>query len=178
LLEIAQVRLHDGDLEEGSASVAFELENVPIGTDTVQLEELMRENLQQNPLALLDIAENIIDTTEGAADFYYYRAQSSNTPELSGDWLFFVTPDDLEVDDEGKPTREYRYSRPGFFADENLEMKVSAPTPLDGDTEHEKVRLDDHEVLYVADDSDAVYKLEPGAKPSPNRRHLTITRVR
>jgi hypothetical protein len=50
--------------------------------------------------------------------------------------------------------------------------------PLDGDVEHEKVRLDDHDVLYVADDTGAVFKLEAGIKPSPNRRKLTITRVR
>lgn len=178
LLEIAQVRLHDGGLAEGQANVEFTLSNVPLGTDTATLEDLMRENLKQNPHALVDIAESIIDTTEGAADFYYYRAAPSNPPWRQGDWLFFVSPEDVAVDDEGAPVREYRYPQPGFFADEDLTEKISDKMPLDGDVEHEKVRLDDHRVVYVADDTGAVFKLEAGVKPSPNRRKLTITRVR
>jgi hypothetical protein len=126
LLEIAQVRLHDGGLAEGQANVEFTLSNVPLGTDTATLEDLMRENLKQNPHALVDIAESIIDTTEGAADFYYYRAAPSNPPARQGDWLFFVSPEDIAVDHEGNPVREYRYPQPGFFADEALTFWVSA----------------------------------------------------
>ncbi len=178
LLEIAQVRLHDGNLQEGMANVEFKLENIPLGTDTATLEQIMRENLQQNPYSLLDIAEQIIDTTEGAADFYYYRASPSNTANLQGDWLFFVNPDDIAVDEQGAPVREYAYGSVGFYADAALTTKVSALTPLDGDIDHEKVRLDDHPELYVSDDSGAVFRLVAGDKPSPNRRLLTITRVR
>jgi hypothetical protein len=178
LLEIAQVRLHDGGLKEGSAGVEFKLHDIPLGTDTATLEDLMRENLRDNPSSLLDIAERIIDTTEGAADFYYYRANASNTPESQGDWLFFVAPDDIEVDADDMPTRDYSYANIGFYADEMLQKKVSDKRPLDGDTEHEKVHLDDHPTVFVADDTGAVFKLEAGDKPSPNRRNLTITRVR
>jgi hypothetical protein len=178
LLEIAQVRLHDGNLQEGMANVEFKLENIPLGTDTATLEQIMRENLQQNPYSLLDIAEEIIDTTEGAADFYYYRSSPSNVADLQGDWLFFVNPDDVAVDDEGNPVREYAYTRVGFFSDESLTTKLSSLAPLDGDTDHEKVRLDDHPELYVGDESGAVFKLMAGDKRSPNRRNLTITRVR
>lgn len=178
LLEIAQVRLHDGNLQEGMANVEFKLENIPLGTDTATLEQLMRENLQQNPYSLLDIAEEIIDTTEGAADFYYYRSSPSNIASLQGDWLFFVNQDDIAVDDQGKPVREYAYTQVGFFSDEALTTKVSSLDPLDGDTDHEKVRLDDHPEVFMSDESGAVFKLVAGDKPSPNRRHLTITRVR
>ncbi len=178
LLEIAQVRLHDGDLEEGSANVEFKLKDIPLGTDTATLTEIMRENLQQNPYALIDIAQEIIDTTEGEADFYYYRSSPSNVPDLQGDWLFFVTADDIAVDDDGKPLRSYGYAHVGFFSDADLKTKISSTLALDGDTDHEKVRLDDFEELYVSDESGAVFKLEPGSKPSPNRRNLTITRVR
>ncbi|MFT3928123.1 MAG: hypothetical protein QM778_36680 [Myxococcales bacterium] len=178
LLEIAQVRLHDGNLPEGTANVEFKLENIPVGTDTATLEQLMRQNLQQNPYSLLDIAEEIIDTTEGAADFYYYRSSPSNLASLQGDWLFFVNQDDIAVDDQGQPVRPYNYTQIGFFSDAALTNKVSSLLPLDGDTDHEKVRLDDHPELYMSDDAGAVFKLTAGGKPSPNRRHLTITRVR
>ena len=178
LLEIAQVRLHDGNLQEGMANVEFKLENIPLGTDTATLEQLMRENLQQNPYSLIDIAEEIIDTTEGAADFYYYRSSPSNIASRQGDWLFFVNPDDIAVDDQGKPVREYAYSKVGFFSDPALTAKVSSLDPLDGDTDHEKVRMDDHSEVYMSDETGAVFKLTAGDKPSPNRRHLTITRVR
>lgn len=178
LLEIAQVRLHDGDLAEGSANVEFKLEDIPLGTDTATLTDIMRDNLRENPYALVDIAQEIIDTTEGYADFYYYRSSPSNTPSLQGDWLFFVTPDDVAVDEQGAPLRDYAYAHVGFFSDPALKNKVSEKLPLDGDTEHEKVHLDEHDALFVSDEAGAVFKLEPGKKPSPNRRLLTITRVR
>jgi hypothetical protein len=92
--------------------------------------------------------------------------------------LFFVTPDDIAVDAEEEPVRPYDYTHVGFFSDEDLEHKVSETVALDGDTDHEKVRIEDHPTLFVADDKGAVFRLEAGDKPSPNRRNLIITRVR
>jgi hypothetical protein len=178
LLEIAQVRLHDGGLKEGTANVEFKLHDLPLGTDTATLEDTMRQNLRENPDSLLDIAERIIDTTEGAADFYYYRASASNPPDQQGDWLFFVAPDDIKVGANNQPDRPYAYEHVGFYSDSDLTHKISHVLALDGDTEHEKVRLEDHPKVYVQDDVGAVYRLEAGDKPSPNRRNLSITRVR
>lgn len=178
LLETAQVRLHDGGLREGDADVEFSLKNVPIGPDTETLEDQIRDNLRQNPYALIDVAETLIDSTEGAADFYFYRAGPSNPPKLQGDWLFFVTDDDLDTGEDGQPTRGYAYAHPGFYADAELTEKVSHTMPLDGDTGHEKVHLDEHSLVYVEDDQGAVFKLQAGEKPSANRRALTVTRVR
>ncbi len=178
LLEVAQVRLHDGGLQEGAADVEFTLEDVPLGTDTTTLKDFMRENLRDNPRALLGIAQELIDTTEGAADFYYYRASAGNVSQMQGDWLFFIAASDIARDDQDKPLRSYSYTHPGFYQDALLTKKVSETVPLDGDTEHDKVRMDDHPVVYVEDDAGSVYKLSAGRKPSPNRRDLTVTRVR
>jgi hypothetical protein len=178
LLEVGQVRLHDGGLKEGEADVELSLRDIPLGTDTATLTERMRDNLREDPYALLDIAEQIIDTTEGAADFYYYRASPGNVPTLQGDWLFFVNQDDLDVDADGQPTRSYDYDKPGFYADEALTEKLSDKRVLDGDESHEKVRIEDDMVLYLADDDGAVFTIGIGNKPSPNRRNITVKRVR
>jgi hypothetical protein len=178
LVEIAQVRLHDGGIPEGMANVEFTLHDVPLGTDTATLEDKIRKNLRATPQALLGIAEEIIDNTDGAADFYYYRANPVNRAELTGDWLYFVNEDDLEKDDEGEPVRKYSYRHPGFYADEALSQKVSSFVALDGDTTHEKVRLTDHPRVFVEDDQGAVFSLSNGIKPSPNRISLRVERVR
>jgi hypothetical protein len=178
LVEIAQVRLHDGGLAEGTADVEFKLSDVPLGTDTATLEQKIRDNLRATPSALTGIAEEIIDNTRGAADFYYYRTNPGNRPELEGDWLFFVNASDIEKDDDGNPVRDYAYAKPGFFADEALTKKLSSTQALDGDTTHEKVRLDDHQRVYCQDDEGAVFELRRSDKPSPNRISLHIERVR
>jgi hypothetical protein len=178
LVEIAQVRLHDGGIPEGKANVEFTLHDVPLGTDTATLEQNIRDNLRKTPAALLGIAQEIIDNTDGAADFYYYRASPVNRAELSGDWLYFVNDEDIEKGDAGEPVRDYTYRHPGFYADEGLTKKVSALVPLDGDTAHEKVRLSDHPRVFVEDDAGAVYALSNGIKPSPNRISLHVERVR
>jgi hypothetical protein len=55
---------------------------------------------------------------------------------------------------------------------------VSVTDAVDGDTEHEKVRLRTGAVVYCADDEGRVYRIDVGAKPSLNRRRLSVTRVR
>jgi hypothetical protein len=178
LVEIAQVRLHDGGLAEGRADVEFSLSNVPLGTDTATLEQRIRDNLRSAPSALVGIAEEIIDNTRGAADFYYYRTNPGNRPELEGDWLFFVNEADLEKDEQGKPMRSYGYARPGFYADPALKKQVSSLVALDGDTTHHKVRLADHRSVFMEDDEGAVFELSLSGKPSPSRISLHIERVR
>lgn len=178
LLEVAQVRLHDGGLKEGEANVEFTLRDVPIGTDTDALQRLVKENLEAAPSSLLELTETVLDSTSGAADIYYYRAQPENEPDLSGDWLFYVVQGDIGNDKSGAPRRPYNYKTPGFFADPELTEKVSTRVALDGDTEHEKVRLADHDVLYVADDEERVFRLTQEEKPSQNRIELLVERVR
>lgn len=177
LLEVAQVRLHDGNIAEGAGNVEFTLRNVRLGTTTDELEEKVKTNLRAAPESLLQLTETILPSTQGEADFYYYRARDAADGSASGDWLYFVVPGDIPSGDDGEPMRKYEYKHPGFFADALLTQKLSTPQALDGDEEHEKVRLDQHAELYVEDETGVVYRVRPGKKPSQNRVSLSIERV-
>jgi hypothetical protein len=178
LLETAQVRLHDGGLREGEGNVAFTLRNVSLGTTTEEIQATVKANLRASPSSLLELTETVLASTQGAADFYYYRANDSNAPAQQGDWLFFVIPDDIENGSDGAPVRSYSYAHPGFYRDMALTQKVSTTVALDGDTEHEKVRLEDNPELYVEDEAGALYRLFHTGKSSTNRISLLVNRVR
>lgn len=176
LLEVAQVRLHDGMIPEGMANIEVELRDVRTGIDTAVIERTIRQNLQADPAALSELATSLIDNTAGAADFYYYRPRGSTSPD--DDYLYFVTAGDIGRDRDGDPVRPYRYMTRGFYRDAALTERVSVTDAVDGDTEHEKVRLRTGAVVYCADDEGRVYRIDVGAKPSLNRRRLSVTRVR
>lgn len=170
ILEIAQVRLHDGGLREGEADVALSLRDVRVGVETDALIEQTRKNLEQNPEALREFASLITDSTRGDADFYYVRADGA-------DWLFWVTPEDIRLDHQGRPVRDYGYDAPGFFADRELTTKLSSTEPVAGDAEHEKLRIEPGDVLYVQDDEDGRYEIRVGDKPSRAWVSLRVTRL-
>jgi hypothetical protein len=178
LLEAAEIRLHDGGIPPGMAGVEFTLANVPVGTDTASISATIRENLKANPAALLDVAARITDNSKGAADFYYYRPNVDNPATVQGDWLFFLDPSDIAKDSNGKATRTYDYTSPGFFADMALTKKLSSTGALDGDVTHEKIRVSDNDSLYVQGAGGRVFHITIGAKPSLNHRLLTVTRVK
>ncbi len=175
LLEVAQVRLHDGMIREGDGDVEVVLRDVRTGVDAASLERTIRQNLQADPAALSELASTLIDNSSGAADFYYYRPRRSTSPD--DDWLYFVTEADIPRDRSGAPARPYRYRRPGFFRDAALTQRVSTTEAVDGDTTHEKVRLRTTMVLYCEDDEGRVYRLDVGPKPSLARRRVGVTRV-
>ncbi|MCA9708489.1 MAG: acetyltransferase [Myxococcales bacterium] len=177
ILEIAQVRLHDGGLAEGEADVALSLHDVSVGVETDELIAQTRSNLEQNPEALREFASLITDSTQGDADFYYVRVGHEGLAEDQGDWLFFIDEDDLRLDDEGRPVRDYAYEAPGFFADADLHTKLSTLEAVDGDVAHEKVRVEPGDVLYVLDDDDARFEVRLGDKPSRSWVHLSLTRL-
>ncbi|MEM7152023.1 MAG: acetyltransferase [Myxococcota bacterium] len=170
ILEIAQVRLHDGGLAEGEADVAMSLTDVDVGVDPELLISQTRENLEQNPEALREFASLITNSTVGDADFYYVRADDE-------DWLFFVGEDDIRLDDEGHPVRGYDYSNPGFFSDRGLSNKVSSTDLVDEDTAHEKVRIAAGDVLFVEDDDGQLYEIRVAEKPSRAKVALDVVRV-
>ena len=177
ILEIAQVRLHDGGLAEGEADVAFTLFDVPLGIDGEAIVAEIRGNLAANPAALEDLAESIAGNSFGAADFYYWRPRPGGPSQWQGDWLFFVTEDDIPVA-EGGAERPYSYDNPGFFADAELTTKLSSTAEVAGDDSHEKLRISAGDRVYVEDDAGRVYRLDVGDKPSPNTLALDVTRVR
>ena len=178
LLEVAQVRLHDGGLAEGEGDISFTLKDVPVGVTVATLVEDIKANIQKNPAALSAIAELLNENTEGAADFFYYVPSAATPAELQGDYLYFVTPEDIENDEDGEPVRPYSYSFPGFFADAFLGQKLSEKTPIDGDDRHEKVKIAPGDVLFTQDHDGRIFRIDVGDKPSPHRIVLDIQRVR
>ncbi|NVB40619.1 acetyltransferase [Pseudenhygromyxa sp. WMMC2535] len=177
ILELAQVRQHDGGLGEGEADIAFSLTDVPLGVSSADIVEEIRSNLAADPVALEDLAENLLDNSDGFSDFYYWKPAPGAAEAIVGDWLFFVTEDDIPVDDSG-PERPYAYANPGFFADAGLSQKLSSTELIDGDDSHEKIRVAPGDTLYVEDDVGRVYCIEVLEKPSPNRLDLDLTRVK
>ena len=178
LLEVAQVRLHDGGIPEGEADVQFTLAGVPVGVDAASIEQTIRENIQADPNSLLDVAVGLLDNTVGAADFYYYRASPEAPEDLQGDWLFFIAPQDIALDDGGLPVRPYAYPNPGFFADPGLTTRVSSTVALDGDTTRQKVQVHVGDTLYVQDDDGSVFRVDVIGKRTRNSLQLEVTRVR
>ncbi|HFE47341.1 MAG TPA: acetyltransferase, partial [Nannocystis exedens] len=99
LIEIAQVRLHDGGIDEGDGDIELVLRDVPVGVTTEDLVAAIKENLGADPAALTDIAESLNDNAEGDPDFYYYQPKFSNPESIQGDYLYFVAPVDIRTDE-------------------------------------------------------------------------------
>lgn len=174
LMEVAQVRLHDGGLAEGQGSVELTVRDIPTGVSSEELLASIRENIEADPAALTGVAEKLNDNTAGDADFYYYQPGPLGA---GGDYLYFVAPGDLRKDADGEPVRPYAYERPGFFADEELTQKVSTAEEIDGDNAHEKVKITRGMTLYIEDDDGRRYAVIVGDKPSAHRIALTLRRI-
>ena len=188
LAEVAQVRLHDPaspadpPIAEGQANVEFTLRNVKIPLDEAALLAGIQANLAANPQALADITELLNNNSDGDADFYYYRPSAgpdaNNGPDIQGDYLYFVTEDDLRTDAEGAPVRPNAYKHPGFYADPGLKKKLSSTAAIDGDTSHEKLKVSPGQVLFVEDDAAHVFQITVGDKVVRSALSLELIRVR
>jgi len=186
MLEVAQVRLHDGPdpaspetdaIPEGEGHVRFTLRDVPIGITADQIAEAIRNNVEEDPSGLVSAAGSILDQSAGEPDFYFYQPRSDAPEAVQGDWLYFIAADDIPTGDDGAPLWDPAgYAKPGFFSDAALTQKVSALTPVDGDVTHEKVRIAEGDVLYAGDNTGAVYRIDVLTKPSAARVRLRITR--
>lgn len=170
VLELSQVRLHDGGLAEGAADIALTLQDVSLGLTADQIVAETKANLAANPIALQALAAVLTENSTGAADVVYVRDGDT-------DWLWFVHPSDLPPED-AEGARTYDYARPGFWADEDLSERVSDTTEVAGDRVHDKVAVVPGDVLHVEDDAGRVYRLDVSDKPSRARLELTVTRVR
>lgn len=170
-LELGQVRLHDGGLAEGEGDIEFTVHNLEVGVSPEALVEQIRANVQANPEALREFATLLIDNAHGEADFFYYRAEDGR------DWLYFVTPDDIPLDDAGNPVRDYDYEHVGFFGNRSLSDDRSSAVRIDGDDTHLKVEIAPGDVLFVADDRGAVFEVTVLDKPSRARIALDLRRV-
>jgi len=179
--QVVQVRLHDGPdlsnptvgaIAEGQANVRFTLSDVSIGVSAEQITAAIRRNLQTDPSGLVGAAAALIPQHSGAPDLFYMRPRADAGKYAHTDWLYFIAASDLP-DDSGRD--HSAYSKPGFFADAGLKVKISDKRPVAGDTEHEKVPISPGDVIYAVDDQAVRYRIEVLAKPSPARIRLAIT---
>src|SRR5699024_7443840 len=106
LLELAQVRLHDG-LEEGEANVRFDLQNVPVGVTSDDLVDAIRPELAEQEEQLSEMLLGDSGVAESNADFYFVETLPSNTA------LFYYRHDSDSTDGPS-------FARPGFFRDAAL----------------------------------------------------------
>jgi hypothetical protein len=160
--EVAQVALHrfsGQTVPEGSANVAFTLQDVPVGLTAQQIRDAIRPSLQAQAAALAtgvlgDYAQN-----NGPVDVFFDRGDDGKP------YLYFVAPGDP------RPAVAYGYERPGFFSSPSLEpgSKVSRrEVPGSGDAAHEKLALSPGEVTaYAEDAAGQVYRLRVTTEPGP-----------
>ncbi len=149
LLEVAQLRLHDGGIPQGDADVTFTLEDVPVGLDATTLVERLRPILQdqEEELATLIVGER--GASSSGADLFFVP---STEPGADG-FLFFRAPGDA-------PGQPYGWSLPGFF-DPDTGARVSSTDPMAGTTDstHEKVAATEGLSVAFTDDLGDVYVL-------------------
>ena len=177
LVEVAQVRLHDGGLAEGEGDVRLNLRDIPVGITADMLVEQIKANITADPASLTRFAELVNNNAEGDPDFFYYQASNPAGGPSERDYLYFVTEDDIRLDESGAPVRAYAYQHPGFFADPELSQKLSSLEPLDGDTSHEKLEIAAGDELYFEDDVQRRYRIRVGEKPSTHRITLELERI-
>jgi hypothetical protein len=189
ILMTAQVRLHDGPdpdqpelarISEGMAHVGFKLHDVPCGVIANQVADAIRINLEADPSSLISVAGVILDQSGGGSpDLYYYHPRHDAPQAVQGDWLYYITAADIPLAADGSPVKDYgAYPTVGFFSDPDLTAKLSTTAFVDGDAAHEKVQVEVGEVLYAADDTGGVYRIDVLGKPSPSALNLAVTRMK
>lgn len=153
ITEVGQVAMHrlpnGTSRAEGSANVAFTLDDVSVGLTANQIRNAVRPVLQAQASTLSDMLLGNYWENNGPVDFYYRRDAAGVAT------LFFVAASD-RFGSQG-----YAYAKPGFFADVNLTTKLSSLSIAgSGDAAHEKLRLPVGEtVVYTQDEGGFVYRL-------------------
>ncbi|MCB9660994.1 MAG: hypothetical protein H6726_25330 [Sandaracinaceae bacterium] len=149
LTEIAQLRLHDGGIAEGQASMDFLLRDLPVGLDAEGLIAALRPTLQAQASELAALLIGADRRIESAVDVYFVPATDGGPG-----FLFFRAPEDA--------AGTYAYASPGFFSDASLSTRVSSSAARAGtdDTTHEKLVPVAGQTVYFADDAGTVFALE------------------
>lgn len=149
LLELAQVRLHDGGLAEGAANARFDLKNVPVGVTSDDLIAAIRPELAAQEEQLSEMLLGHSGVAPSKADFYFVETLPDNHA------LFYFRHAD---DSQGGPT----FARPGFFHDAALSNRADTTDAIgtSQNTTHRKLRAGKGETYYFADQNNDVYRLE------------------
>lgn len=147
IMEVAQVRLHDGNIPEGDANMGFDLTEVPIGLTAEQLVDKLQPSLHEQEDVLSEQLVGDLGLAVPRAELFYMPAEGKSGA------LAFPAAEDSAA--------EYAYVRPGFFSDAKLTDKVSKTGKVGGveETLHEKVPAKVGAVYYVADEEDVVYQV-------------------
>ncbi|HEU4404183.1 MAG TPA: Ig-like domain-containing protein [Polyangiaceae bacterium] len=160
--EVAQVALHRYSgitVPEGTANVAFTLQDVPVGLTAQQIRDAIRPSLQSQAATLADGVLGNYEQNNGPVDFFYDLGDDGKP------YLYFVAPGDP------RPSPAYGYERPGFYAAPSLapETKLSRlNVPGSGDAAHEKLALAPGEAtVYAEDQAGQVYRLRLLTDPGP-----------
>lgn len=149
VLELAQVRLHDGGLGEGQADLRLRLDGVRVPLTSEQLLEASRIALDGQKSAVAEALVGDHSDYDSDCDVFVVRGADARV------YLFYVEPSDLPGATVDHPTR-------GFFTDAALTERASTRADLgSGDTLHEKVLVrDDVAITYFAADADgSVWRL-------------------
>ncbi|MEM1347103.1 MAG: Ig-like domain-containing protein [Myxococcota bacterium] len=150
--EVAQVALHripGATIPEGDADVAFTVEGVRVGVTADQLREAIRPYLQDQASLISQRLLGDWSRNNGAVDLTWRRAPDA-TP-----YLFFTAREDP------RPLATYDYTRPGFFADPELTVKLSTEGPPGAPHPSHEVWSPPpgDSVVYARDDLGDTYRL-------------------
>ena len=146
LLEVAQLRLHDGGLAYGEADVAFKLKGLPVGLDADALIERLRPSLQAQGARLSELLVGQQGLASSGCDLYLVKGQD-------GLALYFRGPQET-------PT-PYPYATAGMYADAALTQKLSSLSlPGHDDVTHEKLKPVAGQTLYYEDDERRRWRVE------------------
>ncbi|MCU0683198.1 MAG: hypothetical protein MUF34_13310, partial [Polyangiaceae bacterium] len=146
---------------EGTANVAFTLQDVPVGLTAQQIRDAIRPSLQAQEATIAEGVLGDYQANNGPLDFFYDLGDDGKP------YLYFVAPGDP------RPSSSYGYTSPGFYASPTLspESKLSRLTlPGAGDTTHEKLALAPGQVtVYAQSAAGQVYRLRltTGSGPTP-----------
>ena len=144
--EVAQLRLHEGQIPEGQADVAFRVPELPVGITADSLIEQLRPTLQAQQA---EIAQRIVSREAligSQVDFYV-------VPSSSGLRLQFRGPQD--------GAGEVVHPTPGFFSDRELTNKISSTEPMGtDDITHEKLVPVVGMSAYFADETSGVFRID------------------
>lgn len=165
LLEVAQLRLHDGGLAEGEADVEFVLRDLPVGVTATELVEALRPTLQAQEAELSELLLGTSGIADSGCDFYLVPSDDGDDP-----WLTFREAADVPGSAE--------YPRVGFYADLALSEALSQRVVASGssDTTHHKVRARAGLDAFFSDDSGRVYRLRV-LRSDPRTADVIVTPV-
>jgi hypothetical protein len=167
--ELAQVTLHGGGvLAEGAANATLPVVDIDVHVTsdeflTALLPSLASRTANLSALALGDYAGG-----NAALDFFLARGDDGVA------YLAFVSPDDP------RPSATYAYTKPGFFADDALSAKLSAPVVLHStESSHEAVALAPGvpRTFFVEDGAGEVYRVTAALDAASTAAQITVDRA-